>query len=599
MNILFYTFSILLLFVLFCIMKKIDKKTSLIPMMIITFLCTLVYQVLICWILTIFNISINLTNLGVFNLLFSILVSFIIKKNGIQSYFINKSDIVISFIFIILISFIVYQNIGKLDSIRYYTTDASIHYIAAKEFYQNDQMLYKTDGTETFKQMMPIAYVNVGILFKVFEPIIGEINLYKIFIIFDMFILTMSGILIYLILKRMADSDLKYILAISISVLYVIGYPLNSMLSGYSYLSVGIVIVSAILLFMNSFEKDDIKNIVSIIALFLFCMQVFFSYYLFVPMVYGALGIYYIIHFRRKYKKIWNLNMVVFVIITLMIPAIIGFMYQILPEMNSITDIQTLENIKTEGYIYRNMITNFLLLIPFAIYYFYKEIKQKKLQFFTIFAVILIIYMLLIGLAMLKGMISTYYFYKLHFILWLTMWILFYKGAIQIIENIKIGDIIVKTYMIWYVGLLIVSLLTINVGVIKDTVTHEKITDVMDIYGINKTLLLKVGIDFTTDELEILKYINENDIQMQNNNTLILANQRQEFWFWAIEKYKFKENLNYATQYKEIKAWNEGKYEYLVYFNRSEYYKLYEKFLELEGREVIFENESGAIIKNK
>lgn len=291
--------------------------------------------------------------------------------------------------------------------------------------------------------------------------------------------------------------------------------------------------------------------------------------------------------------------MIAFVIITLIIPAIIGFTYLILPEMTSINEIQTLDNIKIEGYIYRNMITNFLLLIPFAVYYFYKQYKEKKFNFVTLFSVILVAYMIVVGLAMKKGIISTYYFYKLHFVLWLVMWILAYKGAIHLIENKKMGDIIVKTYMILYSGLFVVCILTSQVPINKDYNTYEKITDVMDIYGINKTFLFSTEIDFNLEELEILRYVKENHIPLQNNNTILLAKQRQEYWFWVIEKYKFKENLNYPTVIQHINLWNSGKYEYLIYFNRSDYYNTYKDVINLEGKEVIFENESGAIIKNK
>ena len=46
----------------------------------------------------------------------------------------------------------------------------------------------KVENIDTANAMMPGAYSNIGILFKVFAPFIGEMNLYNVFIGFDIFV---------------------------------------------------------------------------------------------------------------------------------------------------------------------------------------------------------------------------------------------------------------------------------------------------------------------------------------------------------------------------------------------------------------------------
>ena len=473
-------------------------------------------------------------------------------------------------------------------------TDAAAHFDAAEEFYHKEALLLK-DG----KYMMPGAYSNSGILFKVLAPWIGEMNLYHVFICFDIVILLLNGMLMYCILKTKAKTKLGSIVAGIVAVVYLLGYPLNSMLFGYSYLSVGIAIICAIVLVMQAFQEQQIPSWSNMIVLFLLCTQVFFSYYLFVPAVYGALGIYYIFYFGKKNKKIWNKDMIKYSLITLVIPMLIGLSYHIFPQMVSFVPTQVVTGMKDEGYIYRNMITNMLLLLPFAIYYLYRHEKEKKSSFITTFAIVFVNYAVIVYFAMTKGIISTYFFYKLHFILWLILWVLFYKGSLAIAEKGKKGKGMVVTYMSVYVILLIFSLLTSNVKINKSSDTHEKITDVMDIYGINKTLIFRTGIDFDTDEIDILKQVKQNGISLKDNNTLILANQRQEFWIWAILKYKYKENLYYATTKQDVEKWNNKTYEYLIYFKDSYTYQQLKETIHLQETEIIFENEKGAILKNK
>ncbi len=515
-------------------------------------------------------------------------------EKQIQTYKIDLQDVIVIACMIMLIWVIVCLQYGIPLNIKYIMTDAAAHFDAAEEFYHKEALLLK-DG----KYMMPGAYSNSGILFKVLAPWIGEMNLYNVFICFDIGILILNGMLMYCILKTKAKTKLGSIVAGIVAVVYLLGYPLNSMLFGYSYLSVGIAIIAAIILVMQAFQEEAIPAWIKITILFLLCTQVFFSYYLFVPAVYGALGIYYMLYFWKKHKKIWNKEMITYVIITLVIPMLIGLGYHVFPQMVSFVPTQLMNGMKDEGYIYRNMITNMLLLLPFAIYYLYRHEKEKKSNFITVFTIVFINYAVIMYFAMTKGIISTYFFYKLHFILWLILWVLFYKGSLAIEENVKKGKEIVATYLCVYVILLIFSLLTSNVQINKSSDTHEKITDVMDIYGINKTLIFRTGIDFYTDEIDILKQVKQNGISLKDNNTLILANQRQEFWIWAILKYKYKENLYYATTKQDVEKWNNKTYEYLIYFKDSSTYKNLKQIVNLQEKEIIFENEKGAILKNK
>ena len=61
----------------------------------------------------------------------------------------------------------------------------------------------------------------------------------------------------------------------------------------------------------------------------------------------------------------------------------------------------------------------------------------------------------------------------------------------------------------------------------------------------------------------------------------------------------FKENLYYATTKQDVEKWNNKTYEYLIYFKDSYPYKQLKPILDLQEKEIIFENEKGAIIKNR
>lgn len=589
-----YCICTILLLISAILIKKTQKKLDIVKTITITLVLFLCYQTFISYVFTILQIPITLSSLTIINgILVIAMISKIFYKRQVQEYYFEKKDLIFIVLLLVIVMSISYLDFGFPFNIKYITTDSSIHYISAREFYENESLLLKVENIETANAMMPGAYSNIGILFKIFAPLIGEMNLYNIFIGFDIFILFLSGMLFFVTIKKYVKNNITYVLAGIISIIYLLGYPLNNMLFGYFYLGLGVLCINAIIAIMQEWgeEKTIWKNAVSI---FLLCFELFFSYYLFVPPVYGAIFIYYIFYFHKEKGRWFNKSVVVYTLITLVVPTVIGFLYHVLPGMLSTSQIQVTNAIQLEGYIYRNLYSNVLIFIPFMIYYL---VKEKKLQFDIISIIVFVMYMCVLYIGIFKLNISTYYFFKTYFVLWQFVIYLFFRGICYIAEK-KNGQVLVCSYVSIYILLMIISFFVSNVQITKDTFNkNEKITDVMDIYGINKTVLTEVEIDFTKEELEILEYIKQNSLPLKNNNTLIIGNQRQEYWFYALIKYKFKDNLNYATTINYINNWNKGDYEYLVYFNCSNYYEIYKNDIELDGSEVIFENSSGGIIR--
>lgn len=594
-----YLISIIALLTTAILVKKKENKLDIVKAITITVVLFLCYQTFISYAYTMLHIPITLLSLTITNIaIIVILAGVMIWKKEIQAYQFDLRDTIFIVILIFVVFFVSYCNFGMPINIKYIMTDASLHYLSAQEFYENESLLLTVDNIKSSNAMMPGAYSNIGILFKTFAPWIGETNLYQVFIGFDIFALFLSGLMFFVTVKKYAKSTLTYFIAGAVSIIYLLGYPLNNMLFGYFYLGIGVLAINAIVAIMQDWKEEDKLNTWHMIpTIFLLCFELFFSYYLFVPPIYGAIFIYYLFYFHKQKGKWINNKLITYSIITLIVPAIMGFCYHVLPGLLSTTQIQVGNVIQTEGYIYRNLFSNILLFIPFTIYYL---VKEKKIQFDMISIIIWILYMCVLYVSIFKLNISTYYFFKTYFVLWQFAIYLTLRGICYLIEEKKYGKILASVYIGFYILLMIHSFLTSNVPVIKDTFNkNEKITDVMDIFGINKTVLLRVDVDYTVEELEIINYLKQNNIILANNNALILANQRQEFWFWAILKYQFKTNLEYATTKDHIKLWNNDGYEYLIYFNRSNYYNSYKDALDLKDTEVIFKNNSGAIIKNK
>lgn len=571
MNIVFYSISILTLMVLFCLLKKTEKKIDIIPMIIITFLCSISYQFLISYIFSILNISIDLTNLSIINIVFFIFLGIGIKKRGIQRFIITYKDVFVTLILLIIVFIIAYKDVGNLENIRYYSTDASIHYIAAREFYENNQLLNKTQNTETYKEMMPMAYVNVGILFKVFAKLIGEINLYKIFLLFDIIIFSFTGILFYFIIKDKIKYKWHYLLAGSITVIYMIGYPLNSLLSGFYYLGIGCLIINAILYIMSLQEKKiKITNAI----LFLLNTGIILSYSLFAPVIYLSIFIYNGYKTYKEYGKLLNKQWILNTITTLILPGIIGIVFLILP------NIEAVKGISLDGYIYKNLWTNMLFFIPFAFYFLFKQIKYKKLDYMLVYFCVLISYMLILYIGTKVKIVSEYYFYKNAYILFTILLIYFFYGIKTFIKENKKQEIIAITYFIVYICLLSFSIYS-----------NKYLLSIFDIYY-NNHLLINNKENLTQDDIKMLNYIDKNNILSKTeNNTLFIADFMQEAWIRAMFTYRNRFPLEKANHYEYIEKWNRGEIQYLVCFENSNIYKMTKNTINLSQKKLIFQTE--------
>ena len=585
-----YIISLIILFISFLFVKKSDKKLDLVSWLVINSVLLISYNTIICYIYTTLNISINLLTLSIINYILSLLFIIMIMNNRNQSYKFDKKDIIVLGIIGVIVLLFAYWNFGYPLNIKYVMTDAGVHYNATNKFFQGDCLLGKTG-----EEMMPGAYSNAGILMKVCSPYMEFIDLYKVFISFDIFMFFISGILMYVALKQLVKSKYETIISVIITIIYMIGYPLNVLLFGYFYLQLGIIIFSTIIIIMEYFKKEIIDKNYLIIILFLLCLELFFSYYLFVPVVYGALFIYYIVYFYRKNKKVINKELVTYTLITLIIPCVIGFIYNILPGIKSLTEIRAINIMGLEGYIYRNIYSNMILFIPFALTYI---LMQKRINYNFLVFVLLITFMCLLYVGCLFKVVSTYYFYKTYFILWFLLIYLFVQGIFIMARKSNKLKNTVNIYIILYIILLIVSLFTIRVKVTKSTKTQETILDVMEIYGLNKTFLTEEEVDFNTQEIELLKYIKNEIAIKEDTYIMILGEPKQEYWFWGIFNYRNREHPQDLILKEEIELWNKNeKYDYLIYFNRSKYAEFYKKYFNL-NKQIIYSNEAGTIYKN-
>jgi len=144
-----------------------------------------------------------------------------------------------------------------------------------------------------------------------------------------------------------------------------------------------------------------------------------------------------------------------------------------------------------------------------------------------------------------------------------------------------------------YLYIVTYSLIFIYVPIDKETEIKVDLISCAEIYGFNKTIINTTEEIFTSEELELIKYI-KNSMDMKKEKINIIARERATYWFLGLTGYNYHPFNLYDKE--RISNWVsnvDGKY--LVLFSRSlEYYGME---LPVSNNKAIYKNNAGIILK--
>lgn len=596
MNII-YILTSLALIISYLLLNKSEKKENLIHSVIISVILFLTYNIFITQVMFFVHLKSTLLNLAIVNIAFSaVFITKEIKTKTIQKYYINKLDIIAVIIILGLAITIVIMNYGTNIAVKHAVTDAATHYFASDDFYRYST-LFSRESSDTIKwlntpYLMTGAYVNTGIFLKLFKGIIDETFLVKLYFIFDMFIWMLSGLLMYTALSTNFKNKKHQILALVLTIFYMLAYQLNSLFAGFSYLGVGLDIIIGIIIIM----KSEIKTNYKISSLFLLNLGIMFSYYYFAPVLFLAEFWYILATNKKQNIKIFSKQNIFEILITLVIPGMIGVIYFIgypLMQANN-KAFDYVGAIATDGFIYEDLIMNiFPYLLLSEVYIIYIAFKKKN-TFIDKLLYLTVIFTLLIYMLMKLEFVSSYYYYKIYYMLFLVLTVSSYEILKIFVDKGKNVTIIVSGVLIIYsFGIFSAMILDKNWFVFDIYLTNGE--EIKDDYALIKD-----------KEFYLFEYYNNNINTMQNDDTLFCktkGNTGRDRWVYSITKNG--NNLTNALTNDKIttveKFMGNSKYHYFVLL-KNDYGGEYDKVQDEVKRynlKILIQNSAGMILEKQ
>lgn len=579
----FYCITFCLAMGTFWFIKKSKQKLNGMAWTGVSFMLVLCYQVLIAGIYSLIHIRVNLLSIGLSNLLVCVVWTYALKKKkaSMQQYYFEKWDLlpVLVIGFISVTKYI--EQFGMKADIRYITSDPSVHLKGAMDVINTG----KVSG-------MYFSNLTNAMFIQAVEPFVESFSRYKGMILGEGLLYFISGMVFWAALRK--DREVKnktLFLEVFCIVFYMLAYPLNNMIFGFSYLGMTISIIATIFVITNLYSKE--KNNVCIVFLMLLCAGVGVGYCLFAPITYVAVCACITWSAYKNKDKIstWIFdNLKVF-----LLPSILTIIFIYLSMFSGSKDMMSM-GIATEGYIYKDIFGNlWIILIPMLIG-LCQYVKEKKICTESVFFILMLMFMGALYFMSTKGKVSAYYYYKLNYIMSLVAYLVAYDGLRVIFEESKKTAYAYVTSIALAFVTFLMSIEGLIASVTPQFIPYEKMTYYFDIYHFNNTQL-KTQAFYDEYKLQLYREVFE---KYHDEQVVCVSYFLDEYWYEALTDQRMDTDKYYywklATTNELFANIAEGEdVQHLVIIRDSEIYQ--ENAEILDKLNIIAENPAGYIVE--
>ena len=371
----FYVLTVIAMIATFVLFKKSEKKQNLINHLILSVICYLGFNILICMVFGCLNITTNLLFLSIADLIVAAGLGFkIYKDKGIQAFEIRKRDIAGALICLVIVCYMAVNQYAPLSkTVANASVDACMHYSAATNFADEMKVLAKINNTTgyNFKTMQTGAYINTGIFMNIVRDIIPGWEDYVAFKVFETGITALVILAFYMLISDKLKDAKSYIVGMVLLVLYAFAYPYTSLLHGFSYLSVCLMFATALFYMAKQYTESQMSLWIQLPIFVLIGVGIIFSYCLFVPALFAFICIYVFIKDLEKkeeksYLKIFKKS-TLWITGLLLVVTIVSIFYLVIPTFTDSDQNKLTDAIGFEGGIYKSLYQDFLFYIPFVI----------------------------------------------------------------------------------------------------------------------------------------------------------------------------------------------------------------------------------------
>lgn len=417
MSTIFYFFSLLFCVIGCFFVKKSKKELNFVCHIFISLYLVMCYQVMAACILSFFFMEISIVTIGITNFILGVICSiYILNNKEIQKYRVWIVDIIAMLVFVVLALFWGMHQFGvSLDLFNYRSTiDCTRHLLYAREF-----------ATKHSVTNIPFMAINTGLWFEAVYPFMHPYNDFRLIIRTDIVMVFLSSIMFWGLIRNHLKIRKHLMFGIIATILYTSGFPVNNMVFGTSYLGAGVTCTILVYKLICMYQERELQFSFFCSALFVSMFGLLKAYPLFFPIIFISLIVFFT--YNMFYKRYGNYRWMKLIIPLMAIACAICviIIFEIMPFGSP-----TINDLTREGYIYRNLFSDFVFLIPFVLYRIYQCVQKGEVKFDYVMSLFLGLYTCALLVVTYIAKMSTYYYYKIYYLLWMTV---FYTAVMVIV----------------------------------------------------------------------------------------------------------------------------------------------------------------------
>ena len=565
--------------------KKSNKKLYGITWGAVSIVGMNCFQVFVAAILNLIHIPVNCVSIGVFELAVGVVCWYeIIKKKQVQSHCYDWSDALFTVVLLGVVVLFSYQRYGLDLSIHYLTIDPAEHLKMAMNVVTNqnvDRMFY---GALT--NAMLIEFLGA---FK------NPAQYYQIFVLGDILNLLLAGWMFFGVIRRFCKDNFLKLGSIVITIIYLLAYPLNNTIFGFVYLGMGVTIIAYLIIVVDEFMRGNLNKWINIVLISAGCLGIFECYVLFMPVTFFAILTCVLVK-QYQAKKLFSVDTVITGLSIFLVPCIIGLLYTYMGFFGSEGGQTVGSAIVSEGGIYRDLYSNFLFVMPFALLGFWNLVKEKKNRLLLFLIPFLGVFVLSLFIRGMKGTVSSYYYYKNYYLLWLLVFILAFQGISSIAGKARVLIVCFLGIWIFNAGIFATRIETRIQNKNSLFCVNQKAGAYLDIYSFNRDA--KALPPYPWEKVQLYQYAVTELLEKDEVKPVPIAGYWEDaYWMEAITNQRLS-GFDYWNNGDELFFSNlEEKAEYVIVLKDSEFYASYQEYF--DSMERVYENTYGFIGKVK
>lgn len=482
----------------------------------------------------------------------------------------------------LLIAFIValcaFVQFGSSISINFASTDPATHFNIAMNVLESGHLssdLWFTHylsarGIELISSVLPSG------------------SEYKAFIMMEVFYFFLSGCTFYCAAKQFDKTDKGSLIALAVTLLYLLGYPLNVLTFGFSYLGMGVILILAIVVVFSAPKRAWCLRC-------LFAMVLFASlavcYSLFLPIaLLGILGVF--ISRRRDFFSNHKIASICGMLTAL---ALMIFGVAVIVRSGLVSALSS------AGYSYSNLLGDFILPAPVALLGICSMLKDRKgiglpVSAMTLAAVCSVVVSIILYRG---GVFSSYYYFKLYYVMWACILLCTVKGACSLWDTNP--NLLYAYSAVWvFIVSLAVSGVDERLSGSHPDLNPSPVSNVLaGVYSCNAREMLSARL--SSSEVELWEMAD--GLRASENDYIpLLGSNIDVYWYQAVTRQYYPQDTRYYYFWLYDQAdWDLILIErlscarYCVVLNAQDLPQSIKDYL--SNKETVFSNEEGYICK--